>query len=474
MVALGNVVPSNAATLVNSTSSDFTSQTVGEDVTQGVTYTEQDEVTNQDTTFSGSYETEVYETKASKFSFVIPKTITLDGESNEGTYQVKVKGNITGNQTISITTPETFELAEQNATVVVGNKATATIASEADGGAKTIWNQSEIDRDDYTGSGVTEGIIHSDLVRAGSYKGAFDFTVELKDAPITKAAGAYDVDGNLICELTREEVEADYNYRSIFEKKEHPSEERNKIVEVVIPEGTTKIGSWAFSNCTNLTTVNIPNSVTSIGDCVFYDCKSLTTIDIPDSITTIGSNAFSGCTSLATINIPDSVTSIGGGTFYRCSNLTTINIPDSMTSISGTFNGCTSLTSIDIPDSVTSIGQNAFRECSNLKTINIPDSVTEIGNSAFGSCTTLTTINIPDGVTSIKSSAFWGCANLTTITIPDSVTTIENSVFECCSSLSSITYKDTTYTSKSALTTALTNNGVSVGSGVFNATNLQS
>ena len=429
MVALGNVVPSNAATLVNSTSSDFTSQTVGEDVTQGVTYTEQDEVTNQDTTFSGSYETEVYETKASKFSFVIPKTITLDGESNEGTYQVKVKGNITGNQTISITTPETFELAEQNATVVVGNKATATIASEADGGAKTIWNQSEIDRDDYTGSGVTEGIIHSDLVRAGSYKGAFDFTVELKDAPITKAAGAYDVDGNLICELTREEVEADYNYRSIFEKKEHPSEERNKIVEVVIPEGTTKIGSWAFSNCTNLTTVNIPNSVTSIGDCVFYDCKSLTTIDIPDSITTIGSNAFSGCTSLATINIPDSVTSIG---------------------------------------------QNAFRECSNLKTINIPDSVTEIGNSAFGSCTTLTTINIPDGVTSIKSSAFWGCANLTTITIPDSVTTIENSVFECCSSLSSITYKDTTYTSKSALTTALTNNGVSVGSGVFNATNLQS
>ena len=361
MVALGNVVPSNAATLVNSTSSDFTSQTVGEDTTQGVTYTEQDEVTNKDTTFSDSYETEVYETKASEFSFVIPKTITLDGESNEGTYQVKVKGNITGNQTISITTPETFELAEQNATVVAGNKATATITSETDGGAKTVWNQSEIDRDDYTGSGVTEGIIHSDLVRAGSYKGAFDFTVELKDAPITKAAGAYDVDGNLICELTREEVETDYSDSSpLFKTKGLSSEERNKIVEVVIPEGTTKIGSYAFC-----------------------DCKSLTTIDIPDSVTTIRYYAFSECTSLTAINIPDSVTSIGIDAFYNCCSLTAINIPDS----------------------VTSIGDRAFYYCTSLATV---------------------------------------------------------------------TYKDTTYTSISALTTALTNNGVSVGSGAFSYTKLQS
>ena len=284
MVTLGNVVPSNAATLVNSTSSDFTSQTVGEDVTQGVTYTEQNEVTNKDTTFSDSYETEVYETKASKFSFVIPKTITLDGESNEGTYQVKVKGNITGNQTISITTPETFELTEQNATVVAGNKATATITSETDGGAKTTWIQNEIDRDDYTGSGVTEGIIHSDLVRAGSYKGAFDFTVELKDAPITKAAGAYDVDGNLMCELTKEEVEADRNRgTSIFTEKRFSSEEEDKIVEVVIPEGTTKIGNYVFRGCASLATINIPDSVTSIEDNAFEYCTSLTTVTYKDT-----------------------------------------------------------------------------------------------------------------------------------------------------------------------------------------------
>ena len=53
---------------------------------------------------------------------------------------------------------------------------------------------------------------------------------------------------------------------------------------VVIPDGVTSIGNWAFSRSTNLNSIVMPNSVTSIGEYAFYYCESLTTITIPDSV----------------------------------------------------------------------------------------------------------------------------------------------------------------------------------------------
>ena len=49
----------------------------------------------------------------------------------------------------------------------------------------------------------------------------------------------------------------------------------------------SSIGSYAFSNCSGLTSVTIPNSVTSIGNRAFYGCSGLTsvTIDIETPIT---------------------------------------------------------------------------------------------------------------------------------------------------------------------------------------------
>ena len=63
----------------------------------------------------------------------------------------------------------------------------------------------------------------------------------------------------------------------------------------------TRIGAWAFDNCTNLTSVTFPNSVTSIGNCAFFVCTRLTTVTIPKNITSIGGEAFGACTSLDTI-----------------------------------------------------------------------------------------------------------------------------------------------------------------------------
>ena len=154
-----------------------------------------------------------------------------------------------------------------------------------------------------------------------------------------------------------------YNFAPWFD-------DRYEIKKVVIEDGVTSIGNYAFFYCQNLASVEIPNSVTSIGKSAFYYCISLTSVEIPNSVTSIGERAFDCCKSLTLVEIPNSVTSIGDNA----------------------FNGCESLTSVEIPNSVTSIGNYAFATCSNLTSVEIPNSVTSIGNYAFYYCKGLTSI----------------------------------------------------------------------------------
>ena len=215
----------------------------------------------------------------------------------------------------------------------------------------------------------------------------------------------------------------------------------SSIKQVVFITGSSivYIGSNAFQDCYNLTSVTIPNSVTTIGTSAFEGCRNLTSITIPDSVTTIGDFAFEGCSSLNSITIPERVETIKTASFTGCSSLTSITIPNSVTTIGlRAFEGCSSLTTITIPDSVTTIEPSAFKGCSSLTSITIPNSVTFIETSAFKGCSSLTTVTIPDSVTTIEPFAFKECSSLTSITIPNSVTTISDSAFEGCNQLEKI------------------------------------
>ena len=200
--------------------------------------------------------------------------------------------------------------------------------------------------------------------------------------------------------------------------------------DVVIPDGVTSIGSWAFRGCSKLRSVTIPDSVTSIGVEAFYGCSSLTGVTIPDSVTSIGGGAFRDCKSLASVTIPDSVTSIGSGAFLGCNALPTdsngfiivggllvafrgtealVTIPDSVTSIGdGAFEGCKGLTSVVIPGSVTVIGKGALRSCENLTELMIPEGVVRISSEAFAYCKSLTSVTIPASLASIEGDSYWG------------------------------------------------------------------
>ena len=176
-----------------------------------------------------------------------------------------------------------------------------------------------------------------------------------------------------------------------YDSNQSPVYNNSDVKKIVIEDGVTSIGDYAFRGCSSLTSITLPDSVTSIGDCAFVFCVGLSSITLPDSVTSIGDSAFKNCSSLTSITIPDSVTSIGDWTFYKCSSLTSITIPNSVTSIGDSaFYNCRSLTSITIPDRVTSIESSAFYNCSSLTSITIPKSVTSIGSGVFNNCNNLT------------------------------------------------------------------------------------
>jgi len=209
-------------------------------------------------------------------------------------------------------------------------------------------------------------------------------------------------------------INFDYNFANPLYYAHNLYLSGEKIVDLVIPEGVANINSYAFSDCSSLTSVTIPDSVTNIGYAAFDGCRSLTSVTIGNSVTSIGIAAFYGCSSLASVTIPDSVTGIRDSAFRSCS----------------------SLASVTIGNSVTNIGYAAFYDCSSLASVTIPDSVTSIGRYAFYGCSGLTSVTIPDSVTSIGSYAFYGCTSLTSLVLPNNdVVDIGDSVFDKCASL---------------------------------------
>ena len=200
------------------------------------------------------------------------------------------------------------------------------------------------------------------------------------------------------------------------------------------------IGTSAFWNCFQLSSVTIPNTVTSIGDNAFQDCTRLATVIVSNNMMSIGNKAFMNCYNLSSVTIPNSVFFIGDYAFYRCLSLISVTIPSGVTEIGfEIFYGCSNLTSVNIPNGVTSIGGSAFSNCSSLKTITIPNSVKTIKGEAFESCSSFTSITIPNSVTEIGYGAFQNNNKLETLIIGSGVKNIENYAFAKCKNLTEVT-----------------------------------
>ena len=160
------------------------------------------------------------------------------------------------------------------------------------------------------------------------------------------------------------------------------------------------------------------------------------------SVTSIDDWAFSGCTDLTSVTMTCRITSLPRGIFSGCTNLGSFNVPSTVTKIeSDAFRNCSLLSSISMPTSVTTIGYNAFENCTNLTSVVLPASIVEIQPYAFSGCTYLSTINIPANVQTIGSDPIfkWGSNTYYEPSDDDGDGYSYSSPFTGCSSLKSIT-----------------------------------
>ncbi|MBO4914446.1 MAG: leucine-rich repeat domain-containing protein, partial [Oscillospiraceae bacterium] len=108
---------------------------------------------------------------------------------------------------------------------------------------------------------------------------------------------------------------------------------RNQIKAVIVQNGVTSIGNYAFYGCTSMQSAEISGSVTSIGTCAFFNCSALRGVRIPGSVRSIGERAFAWCGALYDLKIEYGVQSIGVSAFSNCASLKKARLPGSVTSV---------------------------------------------------------------------------------------------------------------------------------------------
>ena len=282
----------------------------------------------------------------------------------------------------------------------------------------------------------------------------------------------------------------DEKYSSPFYYAKELYVKGERVTDLIIPDGVTRIGDWAFRFCSGLTSVSIPESVTEIGELAFDGCTGLTSVYI-DDIAAWCNIEFAGVTSnplcyaknlylngklVTDLVIPNGVPCIHNYAFYNCNCLTSVLIYNNATTSIGdnAFMNCSSLTSVVMGNKVTIIGAGAFSDCSSLTSVDMGNGVTSIGGAAFKDCSRLTSVNIydiaawcnidfydadsnpsssanlylngklvtdlviPHGVSSIKKYAFNNCQSLTSVEIPNTVTSIGVKAFRSCYDLTSV------------------------------------
>ena len=200
----------------------------------------------------------------------------------------------------------------------------------------------------------------------------------------------------------------------------------SSITRLVIENGVTYVGKYAFYNCTSLTSVSMADSVTTAGIRAFWDCTALTDVRLSEGLTSIAEGMFYSCSSLAFIKIPASVATISSWAFYRCTGLREVEISEGVTLIEEYAFSYAGLKEVGIPRSVETIGQGAFSSCEDLETLIIEDGVSQIGKSAFTNCVNLKKVRMPTSVTELayhiytgggagesSSGVFLGCDSIT-------------------------------------------------------------
>ncbi len=292
----------------------------------------------------------------------------------------------------------------------------------------------------------------------------------------------YEVPWKIEINFAAPEDSDDYSYNYVWKSPQQD------VHTVIIEEGITSVGSYAFSDFDNLTEVSLPASVKRIGQYAFYSNGNLERIDL-SNVTDIQNHAFLDCTGLSKVTLCDAIEHVGPDAFLYTNiydenmkngtvvigncllksnpghgvafsipegvvciadcacvdnyDIKELVIPESVKYIgSQAFQNCDYITVLDIPSSVVYIGDNAFSSVDSLRSVSVAEGsqLTDIGTEAFRSCNSLKNINLYNAtlLTEISEYLFADCDNLVDLRIPSSITKIGSCAFESCDGLAGI------------------------------------
>lgn len=203
-----------------------------------------------------------------------------------------------------------------------------------------------------------------------------------------------------------------------------------RVENLVLEEGITYIGDYAFYGLYNVEYVDIPSGVTEIGDHAFED-MGLESVTIPGTVETFGDYVFSCNFDLKHATLSEGITRVPSHAFWCCYAMTDVDLPASLTRIEDYAFSFTELSDVDIPSGVRYIGSNAFEYCAGLTSVTLTGDV-QLCAGAFSNCTSLTNvcfIGVP-GESNLwtKSIAinnwFRNCTSLTTLSLPTTMTSL--------------------------------------------------
>ena len=148
----------------------------------------------------------------------------------------------------------------------------------------------------------------------------------------------------------------------------------NKYIENLKVDIDGKVSNYAFTNCSNMSTVTLGKKVSAIDQYAFQGCSKLQRIEIPNSVKSIGNYAFQKCSTLEYAQIGKGIETINDYTFAGCSSLKEMIIGTNVLNISEyAFSACSALPNITIPSSVSSIDNCVFSGCKSLKEVIMED-----------------------------------------------------------------------------------------------------
>ncbi|MEE0910640.1 MAG: leucine-rich repeat protein [Bacteroidales bacterium] len=179
------------------------------------------------------------------------------------------------------------------------------------------------------------------------------------------------------------------------------------INEINIGEDVRIIPRYFAYNLDSLTSITISDGVDSIMDGAFSNCSNMTSVNIPNSVNYIarrlssgyGSSPFKGCSSLTSMTI-DMSNIVGDSTFSSWGDQYTYESP---------FN-ITSLQNLTLGENVTSIASGAFNDCSFLQNVTcLATTPPTLEDNTVFPYPNIASLNVPCGSLEAYSSAtsYW-------------------------------------------------------------------